>query len=277
MKIQTLENTSTEDLLLAFNNSFENYFIPLHLSLEQLEFKLQVDNAQLDLSVGMFDDGKLVGFILHGLHAATQTVYNGGTGVIGSHRGKKITKQLYDHTFSLWKERGIQHAQHEVVKENVVAKKIYEDVGFAEHRLLNCMRTKEAIEATNPYEVLAFSGDDMILGWMEDDMIPTWQNSLQSIGLQKDRLLQYLVKEKDEAVGNLLINAASNRILRLNVRKDRRRQGVATALLSHASQKNPNLSVLNLDAANEEVMGFFASRGFDVFLQQYEMTMDMDD
>ena len=276
MEIRTLESTSIEELLFVFNKSFENYFVPFNLSLEQLQFKVKVDNIQFDLSVGMFNDEKLVGFIVHGLNADEQCVYNGGTGVIGPYRGMGITKKMYDYIFPILRENGIKHSKLEVIKENIVARKVYESVGFKKYRLLSCMRTEKEIVSTDTYKIHTYTTDEIISDPIVNDMIPAWQSSIQSINLQKEKLKQYVVKENNSVIGNLIINA-TNRILRLNVHKDYRRRGIGKALLSHTSKKNTNLSVLNLDASNDEVIGFFRSQGFDIYLNQYEMRKDLSE
>ncbi|MFD2586097.1 GNAT family N-acetyltransferase [Croceitalea marina] len=275
MELRTLENTSMEDLLPVFNKSFENYFVPFNLSLEQLQFKVKADNIQPDLSVGVFDNEKLVGFIIHGLNTKEQCIYNGGTGVLPPYRGRRMTKKMYDYILPILREKGIKHSKLEVIKENVVAKKIYESIGFEEYRLLSCMRTEKEIVYTDTYKIHRYTSDEIISDLIVSDMIPAWQSSIQSIDSQKEKLVQYVVKENNTVAGNLILNL-SNRILRLNVSKVHRRRGIGKALLGHASKRNPNLSVLNLDASNNVVIDFFKSQGFDVYLNQYEMRMDMN-
>ena len=84
MKITTLETSNIEDILSVFNSSFSDYSIPLQLNISQLKSKIEVDHVDLSLSVGAFENEKLVGFVLHGTSILNgeKVAYNGGTGVI---------------------------------------------------------------------------------------------------------------------------------------------------------------------------------------------------
>ena len=97
MELKSLNGVSPVEITKVFNTSFADYFIPFKLSEEQLLSKMQVDKVTLELSVGAFDKGKLVAFILHGFDIIgnTKTVYNGGTGVVPKARGHGLTQRMY--------------------------------------------------------------------------------------------------------------------------------------------------------------------------------------
>jgi len=97
MDIRTLEGIDYKDILNVFNESFSDYFVPFKLSEEQLISKINTDNTDLELSVGVFDNQRLVAFILHGIEIINNqnVAYNGATGVIPQKRGSGLTKQMY--------------------------------------------------------------------------------------------------------------------------------------------------------------------------------------
>ncbi|WP_458626783.1 hypothetical protein [Winogradskyella sp. PC D3.3] len=81
MEIKTLAGIDYKSILSAFNNSFSDYFIPFQLTEEQLRLKMLADKTDLNLSVGVFEKGQLMAFILHGFDSINNEnlVYNGGT------------------------------------------------------------------------------------------------------------------------------------------------------------------------------------------------------
>lgn len=107
MELKTLSNTSTEDILSVFNLSFSDYIVPFHLSIEQLTTKIAAEKINPDISVGAFEDGRLVGFILQAEKTGSgeKIIYNGGTGVVPESRGKGLVRKMYDFIIPILKER----------------------------------------------------------------------------------------------------------------------------------------------------------------------------
>lgn len=98
MEIITLENSRIDSIVDIFNQSFSDYLVRLQLNLEQLEFKIFAENVKLDLSVGVFLSGKLIGFMLHALKDVDGKLvaYNAATGVVPNYRGKGLVGKMYD-------------------------------------------------------------------------------------------------------------------------------------------------------------------------------------
>ena len=132
MEIKTLEQTSLALITAAFNEAFENYFIPLRFTEEGMKAKFRSEGIKPRYSLGAFDNGKLVGFILHGYDEVNgvKTVYNGGTGVLSSHRGRGITAALYQYAVPLLAQQGIYSHLLEVIDNNYPAIRVYEKQGF---------------------------------------------------------------------------------------------------------------------------------------------------
>ena len=102
MDIKTLAGTDLIELLAVFNEAFSDYFVQLKLNEAQFKAKLKADNIDFDLSVGVFEDQKLIAFILHGSDVVGQekVIYNGGTGVVPSKRGLGLTVQMYEYIYT---------------------------------------------------------------------------------------------------------------------------------------------------------------------------------
>ena len=64
MEIRTLENVTVTELLTTFNEAFSDYLVKFELTEQQLNDKMQSEGSSLIHSVGMFDQGRLVGFML---------------------------------------------------------------------------------------------------------------------------------------------------------------------------------------------------------------------
>ncbi|MFK7798562.1 MAG: GNAT family N-acetyltransferase [Aureispira sp.] len=272
IKIQTLAELSLEELLAAFNEAFAEYFVPVQLSKKQLAFKIRVDQVNLAYSVGAFENGQLVGFILHGIamHQGQYTAYNAGTGVVPAFRGQGITKQLYQYALPLLRKARIRYSVLEVIKENRIAQNIYQNIGFQTLRLVNCYQQRKPLLDNAPNRVHQGQGKLVALVPHKDPP-PTWQNSPPAIAQYQADAIQFLVQEQGQWIASLIIYKQTGRILQLYVQSEYRRKGIGRLLLGRAAQFFPDLSIINVDASRKDLTGFFEHLGFECTLQQYEM------
>lgn len=274
MIIKTLIEVSVEELLEAFNAAFEDYFIPLQLSVEQLAFKLQVDEVALEYSVGVFDKDKLVGFILHGIaeHQGKLTAYNAGTGVIKAYRGQQLTSQLYEYILPLLQSIGLQYSILEVIQENKAALQVYQQIGFQILRGLNCYQQQKAIPDTAPARVQQRTGENLwVLPHYLTDTTPTWQMAFHSIQHYKEQLLQFIVVEQGQLLASLMVYQKTGRILQLYVEPTHRRKGLGSLLLGRAASFVTGLSIINVEETRTDLNAFLNHLGFEKTLKQYEM------
>ncbi|MFT5823545.1 MAG: putative acetyltransferase [Crocinitomix sp.] len=124
MEFKTLNSIAIKDILTVFNESFSDYFVSFQLTLDQLAAKMLADKVDLDLSVGVFENEKLIAFILHGVNIinGNKALYNGGTGVVPQKRGHGLTKQMYHFILPVLQENGIHDLILEVISNNIQAR-----------------------------------------------------------------------------------------------------------------------------------------------------------
>jgi ribosomal protein S18 acetylase RimI-like enzyme len=275
MEIRTLQGTDEAEILSAFNSAFSNYFTPLQLSEEQLSAKLNADRVQLDLSVGAFDNGQLVAFILHGLANmdGKQVAYNGGTGVVPAYRGKGLTQQLYHYIQPRLKKAGVDYVMLEAITKNVQAIKAYERAGFEKVRCFKCYKG----------ELTGRSGDSTVViqqmpyyDWLQMeafwDRTPSWQYRSVILNALKQRNVCLGAYAGNTVIGYLIHDPSSNRLQQLAVAKTKRRKGIGSALMAAVTQKYGNkLAVINVDAEDEATNMFMEKIGLPCYLEQVEM------
>ena len=84
MEIKSLGNTTLEEVYTAFGRAFGDYEVPFDLPIEKFAEMLATRDVHFDLSIGCFDAGELVSFILCGYRriGALEWCYDGGTGTV---------------------------------------------------------------------------------------------------------------------------------------------------------------------------------------------------
>ncbi len=280
MEIKTLKGIKTNDILNVFNEAFSDYFIPFQLTQEQLASKMLADKVRLDFSVGVFEDEKLIAFILHGFDSINgkKIIYNGGTGVIPSKRGSRLTKQMHRFILPILKEAEIDQLLLEVISNNTPAIKSYEKSGYKIERHLCCYNGKiNSLSTNNEIEIRELQ--DYNWGVMQSfwDVSPTWQNSNNVLDKLKEETISIGAYIKKKLIGYIIYNPKSKRLHQIAVDKNDRQQKVASTLLQHLiNEYDCNCSIINVDKSSNSMHEFLLKIGLQKTIEQLEMKLTLD-
>ncbi len=280
MKIKSLAETTPEDILNAFNKSFSDYFVPFKLTQAQLTSKMIADKIDLELSIGAFENQKLIAFILHGFDTIDDqsVAYNGGTGVIPEKRGAGLTKQMYHYVLPILEKKGIDKIILEVITQNIQAIKSYKTAGFKTTRELACFKgnfkfTKSSKDIQIK-ELKTYDWKEMEAFW---DIKTTWQNSKQVVSKSKSDNDAYGAYIKNQLIGYVICNPKSKRIQQIATHKDYRKKGVASKLITELAKKHGEaFSIINVDKRATHVIRFFNAIGFESYIEQLEMELEIN-
>ncbi len=289
MDFLTLETVSVEKILEAHNEAFSNYEVPMELS---LEFFKEINNQRglsYELSIGAFDNGKLVGFILDGIGEwkGIPTAYDCGTGVIQAYQGKGIGGKLFEALLPILKENNIQQYLLEVIKTNEPAYKLYKGKNFEVIREFSCV----GIEKANIRFDLSEADDSANLTFSEIDkpdwnhlksfwdIIPSWQNSTDSIDRLPVKYKIIEVKLRKNVIGYGVIEPRSGGITQLAIHPEYRRRKIGTKLVQKLMEYAPNpphLHIVNIDMRSDAVTKFVSNLGFENSTKQFEMKLELN-
>ncbi|MFJ5716453.1 GNAT family N-acetyltransferase [Neobacillus sp. NPDC093127] len=127
-----LTECKIEEAVTAWNRGFEGYFVQIEMTAETFFQRFVNEGLSMTMSLVAFDGEEPVAIILNGVRNidGKKTVWNGGTGVATSYRGKGVSKQLMEETFKLYADEGIEVATLEAIKENERAIRLYQKYGY---------------------------------------------------------------------------------------------------------------------------------------------------
>lgn len=277
MEFKTLANTSIDEILSVFNHSFSDYIVPFHLTKEVLISKIAAEKLDMNISVGAFEEGRLVSFILQAekIENGEKTIYNGGTGVVPESRGKGLVRKMYDFIIPLLKERNADILLLEVIEGNKAAIRAYENLGFTIVRKLNCfngnINSGKGNTTVTIKELTAFQWDKFGSFW---DIEPSWQGS---VFILEDMLRDCLILGafRDEIlVGYIIYNPVSRKIYQIAVDKNHRNQEIGTRLFDGINEINNGQTIAfnNVHDTSENTYTFLEKTiGLNNWLSQFEM------
>ncbi|WP_316803112.1 GNAT family N-acetyltransferase [Pedobacter nototheniae] len=280
MKINTLENIEIGRILDVLNLSFSDYIVPLQLNLEQLQFKILTENIKLDLSIGVFASGKLVGFMLHALNSLDGKIvaYNAATGVVPGYRGQGLVAKMYDYLLPRLKAFKVEQMVLEVIAGNNSAIRAYEKIGYNVHRTVNCfgghIQTTGSKNVAVIKELNDFQWNTFTTFWSTQ---PTWQNSIKTVENSKRNCHVFGAYIKNEVVGYIVYNPTSRKILQIAVATEHRRKGIGSQLVNKMLEAiNPKeILIYNIDNGLAEMTSFLERLGLSFRLAQFEMKREI--
>lgn len=274
MEFKTLANIDIDELLAIFNLSFSDYVVPFHLTKEVLVSKIAAEKLDLSISVGAFEEGKLVSFILQSekLEDGQKIIYNGGTGVVPGSRGKGLVRKMYDFIIPVLKERKADVLLLEVIEGNAGAIRAYENLGFRVVRKLLCFRGSITSGLGNSEisikEMKDFPWENLRSFW---DIEPSWQGSVFVLNPMPDHYTALGAYSDEKLVGYIIYNPEARKVHQIAVHKEYRNQGIGGGLFKAIADGQP-IAINNVDDVSEETTVFLDKKvGLQNWLSQFEM------
>lgn len=273
---QALTETSLDTLHAAFTAAFSDYQVKLDLPFWKFTRMLKRRGYDATLSIGAFQDGQLIGFVLNGVRdwQGKPTAYDLGTGVIATYRQQGLTSKMLAELQTVLHARQVGQYLLEVITTNTAAVALYQKQGFSVQRHFACYRMDKTayVPQTNcPVEALpVLPVEDLTaLG----DFPPSWQNAAASISAVQEVFHYAVVKRDGRIIGYGVIDRETGDIPQLAVQTEYRRQGVGrsilTELVNHTTAES--ISILNVDEQALTLRAFLQTAGFTCFVSQYEM------
>lgn len=270
MEVRSLQNTPLNTIVDCLLISFEDYFVPMPTQLSYWEDRFKGARVDLGLSFGCFEQEQLVGFIINGIddHQGKLTAFNTGTGVIPSHRGKKVVDQIYDFALPILQKAGVQKCALEVVQINDRAVRVYERIGFHITKKFLCF--KGQLPAANErLEVQAIPFSEVVTRNTPFHDYYSWDNMNAAVITADSLYTTYLVRDQaGEEVGYFTMNLKNGYLAQYESFQDD-----FNPLLKGISQIRREVRINNVDIERADVIIFLLAAGLDNHIDQFEMEM----
>lgn len=257
MHMKTLTQVSLEEIRVAFEQSFSDYELPVRLSIEDLREMMLMRDLSREHSVGCFDEGVLVGFILCGFreHDHSMTLYDGATGVIPSHRGKHLATRMLSYLQELMESWRIDRFLLEVLEHNDSARDLYRKAGFFETRFLRCFRIEKeqlpllAVDSCCHFMPLSKDEFSRLEHAAFLQFSPSWQNDIPSVLNNWERHAALAVIREGKVAGFGLIHRIKGDMPLIAVGQSECAPRMIDSLVSALARltESPRLSAINVE------------------------------
>lgn len=275
---KTLDNISIEVVHKTFQEAFSDYQVKIELPLWKFQQMLLRRGYHPAISIGAFQDERLVGIVLNGLRQwkGKVTAYDLGTGVIAEFRRQGITSEMLLQVKSLLKTKLVEQYLLEVLKTNQSAIELYNKQGFEIQREFSCYQLeKEKFIPKTSVKVKHL--ERLELKELREfwNFEPSWQNSESSIEAVPEAFEYVIAEYSSTVIAYGMIDKKTGDIPQIAVHKDNRRKGIGSSILSELvrSTDAQRVSVLNVEASDKNMNDFMAQSGFNYQVGQYEMLL----
>ena len=273
MKVKSLEHINFSVLMNCFLKAFENYFVKMPADHGYYKDRWSMANVRFDLSYGMFDGDKLVGFIINAIDKRDENLiaFNTGTGVLPEYRGQRIVSSIYEYAIPELRKNGITKCQLEVIKDNTKAIKAYEGVGFKTTKTYKCFNGDIVLEG----EVSGFElkrVNESYFDWrVMHQQNYSWDNHINTI--KKGSYSYYAILVKGKLDSYFVIQPDNGYVAQFNVMDSTVQSW--NRLSSAMKSISKTIKINNVDEQLISKIKFLNQIGLKNSIDQYEMILNL--
>lgn len=286
---KNLVNVSFHEIHKTFVDAFSDYAVDMsYMTPKVIQSRATKNGYDPVSSVGIFENGKLVGFTLVGIdqHCKTPAAYDIMTGIVKEFRGKGIASKMFEFIQPTLKKKKIQQFFLEVLQENKAAIRAYQKTGFKIVRSFECfiLDRKNFILTEKSRIPMLFK--QLSASEIDDfetfaDWPPSWENSSNAIKKIPDETIIIAAKYSINKVGLIVYYPLLNWIMTLQIDPKYRKMGVGSALVGKLLDKingeTERIKFLNIQSEDEELIGFLKASGFELMTRQFEMKYELNE
>jgi len=271
--VKKLENIAFETVIDCFLKSFKNYFVEIPSDINYYKQRWKSAKVDFNLSYGMFDDEKLIGFIINAVDErnGTKIAFNTGTGVLPAYRGKRIIKSIYEYAIPDLKLNGITKCSLEVITKNVKAIKSYQSIGFEICKTFECYNGD--IDVTISEKVVLNKENHSTFDWdnLPNQDLYSWD--FHSKIIKEGDYSYYQVINNNIPESYFVINPKNGYLAQFEVLKEN--IGSWSRLFKGIKKISKTIKVINVDNRLSKKIEFINSIGLTNTINQYEMEMEL--
>jgi len=271
MKVESLNKAGFDELVNCFLTAFENYFVKVPADKNYYKERWRMANVDFNLSYGMYDQRKLVGFVINAVdnRHGELIAYNTATGVLPEYRGRRMVKSIYKHALPDLKKNGVTKCSLEVIDKNVIAIKSYQSIGFEICKTYKCFNGNLSLPNDSSVSIREVDFNQVDWDAMPNQDYYSWDNQVATI--RKGNYRYYQVFHNGILESFFVIDPESGNIPQLELFGED--VDGWHRLFVGISQISGNVKINNVDVTLESKIEYLNSIGITNVVDQYEMEL----
>jgi len=271
--VKKLEHIEFDIIADCFLKSFENYYVKIPTDKNYYKERWKIAKVDYALSYGMFDGGKLVGFIINAIDTRNEEkiAFNTGTGVLPEYRGKQIVRSIYNFAIPDLKTNGVTKCALEVIIENSKAIKTYQSIGFNICKTFKCFSGEIKLNTNEKKLLSEVDYDAFDWGKMPNQQLYSWDFNLEVIKNGNYKYYQLIYDNLVESY--FIINPSNAYLAQFEVLKES--AGCWHRLFKGIKEVSNSIKIINVDTRLNQKIDFINSIGLANTVNQYEMEMNI--
>jgi ribosomal protein S18 acetylase RimI-like enzyme len=260
----------------TFNAAYRDYFVLLQMELEPMRQLIQRDAVDLAASRVALADGRPVGVGM--LAIREQQGWIGGLGIVPSHRGQGIGRQLTLALLDAARQRRLRQVQLEVIDKNTVARGLYESLNFQETRRLFLLERPPDVSADPSISITKVHPDVALQHYEAFHSSPNpWQRRRETLTILAEHMAAWIATRDDVTLA-YAVGWATPDVIRF---MDCAMQPNATPAMRdllhhiHSSAADATASIMNV-GEDDPVLEVLQSVGYQQTGMQLEMHLNLD-
>ncbi len=273
MHVKKLSSISFEEILDCFLLAFESYYVKMPTDKDYYQKRWKAAKVDFNLSYGMFDNKKLVGFIIHAIDKrnGVSIAFNSGTGVIPQYRGRKIVKSIYEHALKELKEIGIEKTTLEVITKNDIAVHLYQSIGFNIAKRYKCFGGVLQIDSNQQFELKEIDLLDIHWKKLPNQELYSWDNQKESIIGGNYKFFHVIYQNQPESF--FIINPDQNYLAQFDLLS--MDQNSWNRLFLAIKSISDTVKINNVDERLKEKVDYLNHIGLQNTVDQFEMELNI--
>lgn len=272
MEVKHLGDTDFKVIMECFLSAFENYFVQMPTDHNYYRQRWKAARVKYDLSYGMFDNDRLVGFIINAIdhRHGNLTSYNTGTGVIPEYRGQRIVKSIYEYAIPELRKNGITKCLLEVITENEKAIKSYTGIRFSIIRTLKCF-SSELEKLDNNLIIEEKKFEEINWEGLPNQKYYSWDFHRHS--LEKSNSQYYYVYNNGSKESFFALNPENGTINQFEILVNNSQAW--DNLIQAIASKTQKVRTINVDSRLEDKLSILKKYNFTNTVNQFEMELSL--
>ena len=274
MTVNNLSNISIDQLLDCFFLAFENYYVEMPTDKKYYINRWKAAKVDFNLSYGMFDKNKLIGFIIHAIDKRNGilTAFNTGTGVIPEYRGRRVVKSIYEYALGDLLKNGVKISILEVITKNDKAIRSYESVGFKVCKKYKCYAGEINSERIEQLELKKIDLENIDWNELPNQHFYSWDFQKETILKGNNAFFQVLNNNEPESF--FIINLDNHYLAQFDILNNENRGW--GQLFSAIRKVSKIIKIINVDERLENKIININKFGLKNTLDQFEMELKIN-